>query len=113
MRYRTASTSDLDHWHCGRCARQPLWVSANQAKEPTRISAGYRAHNNRTAYYRLLLETTRTGAWQPWPLFMLQAVEETAGWTTAKIAAIRALAEHTTAHVRKRLPKIYSRSWWT
>ena len=60
-------------------------------------------------YYRLLLDTTRTGAWEPWLIFMLQAVEQTAQWTTAKIAAIRSLAEHTTAHVRERLPKIYSR----
>ncbi|MGS0757709.1 hypothetical protein ACVBEH_25450, partial [Roseateles sp. GG27B] len=30
-------------------------------------------------------------------------------WTTAKIAAIRSLAEHTTEHVRSHLPKIYSR----
>ena len=60
-------------------------------------------------YYRLLLGITRSQAWEPWLLFMLQAVEETARWTTAKIAAIRALAEHTTAHVRERLPKIYSR----
>jgi len=40
---------------------------------------------------------------------MLQAVEETAKWTTGKIAAIRMLAEHTTTHVRARLPKIYTR----
>ena len=40
---------------------------------------------------------------------MLQAVEETAKWTTAKITAIRTLSEHTTAHVRERLPKIYTR----
>lgn len=60
-------------------------------------------------YYRLLLETTRTGNLEPWIIFMLQAVEETAKWTTAKIAAIRTLAEHTTGHVRERLPKIYTR----
>lgn len=60
-------------------------------------------------YYRLLLETTRTQSWESWLLFMLQAVEETAHWTTAKIAAIRVLAEHTAGHVRDRLPKIYSR----
>jgi Fic family protein len=60
-------------------------------------------------YYRLLLDTTRTGNLEPWVIFMLQAVEETAKWTTAKIAAIRTLAEHTTAHVRERLPKIYTR----
>ncbi len=60
-------------------------------------------------YYHLLLDTTRTGNLEPWVIFMLQAVEETAKWTTAKIAAIRTLAEHTTAHVRERLPKIYTR----
>ena len=60
-------------------------------------------------YYRLLLAVTRDGAWEPWLLFMLQAVAETSKWTTAKIAAIRALAEHTTDYVRTRLPKIYSR----
>lgn len=60
-------------------------------------------------YYRLLLDTTRTQEWEPWLLFMLQAVEETSRWTTAKIGAIRSLAEHTISHVRERLPKIYSR----
>lgn len=60
-------------------------------------------------YYTRLLDVTRKEDWEPWILFMLQAVEETAQWTTAKIAAVRALAEHTTAHVRERLPKIYSR----
>ena len=60
-------------------------------------------------YYRLLLEVTRDQAWEPWVLYMLRAVEETSRWTTDKIAAIRALAEHTTDHVRSSLPKIYSR----
>lgn len=60
-------------------------------------------------YYRLLLDVTRHQTWEAWLLFMLRAVEETSRWTTAKIAAIRALAEHTTDHVRKALPKIYSR----
>lgn len=60
-------------------------------------------------YYRLLQGVTREHAWEPWLLFMLRAVEETSRWTTAKIAAIRSLAEHTTEHVRSRLPKIYSR----
>lgn len=65
------------------------------------------AHKN--DYYRLLLDVTRYGAWEPWLLFMLQAVEETAHWTTQKIGAIRTLVEHTTAHVRQRLPKTYTR----
>lgn len=64
---------------------------------------------NKQDYYRLLLDVTRAQAWEPWVLFMLRAVEETSRWTTAKIAAIRALAEHTRQHVRASLPKIYSR----
>lgn len=53
-------------------------------------------------YYRLLLDVTRNGAWEPWILFMLQAVEETAQWTTAKICAIRRLAEHTSNYIREK-----------
>lgn len=60
-------------------------------------------------YYRLLLEVTRDHAWEPWVLFMLKAVAETALWTTDKIVAIRALSELTVDHVRRRLPKVYSR----
>lgn len=60
-------------------------------------------------YYRLLLAVTSDGAWEEWTLFMLDAVADTAAWTTAKIAAIRTLSEHTAEFVRNRLPKIYSR----
>ena len=60
-------------------------------------------------YYRLLLEVTQKQAWEPWLLFMLRAVEETANWTTAKIMAIRELSDSTAAYVRERLPKVYSR----
>jgi Fic family protein len=60
-------------------------------------------------YYRLLIAVTRDRAWEPWLLFMLRGVEQTATWTTAKIAAVRTLAGATVDHVRARLPKIYSR----
>ena len=64
---------------------------------------------NKLDYYKLLLNVTRDAAWEPWVLFMLKAVEETSRWTTNKIAAIRALSEHTTAYIRSNLPKIYTR----
>jgi Fic family protein len=64
---------------------------------------------NKADYYRLLLGVTREQAWEPWLLYMLHGVEETATGITAKIAAIRELADHTTAQVRRSLPKIYSR----
>jgi Fic family protein len=63
---------------------------------------------NKADYYRLLLDVTRKQAWEPWILYVLQGVEETAIWTNAKIAAIRALFEHTTEYVRGSLPKVYS-----
>ncbi len=59
-------------------------------------------------YYRLLLEVTLHQNWEAWLLFVLDAVEETAHWTAAKIEAIRRLADHTSTHVRETLPKIYS-----
>jgi Fic family protein len=64
---------------------------------------------NKADYYRLLLAVTRDGAWEPWLLYMLRAVEDTSIWTSAKIAAVRKLAGSTTEYVRAKLPKIYSR----
>ena len=54
--------------------------------------------------YRLLIEVTTTGQWEPWILFMLAAVESTARWTTGKIRKIRELMQNTAALVRKRAP---------
>lgn len=60
-------------------------------------------------YYRLLLDVTRGQAWEEWVIFMLEAVAETAIWTTAKIGAIRKLADHTSEYVQACRPKIYRR----
>jgi Fic family protein len=59
-------------------------------------------------YYRLLLDVTRAAAWEAWVKFMIAGVEETAGWTTAKVEAIRELQTQTSAHVRKAAPKAHS-----
>lgn len=64
---------------------------------------------NKPDYYRLLLAVTREQAWEPWLLYILKGVEETALWTTTKISAIRRLQEDTAAYVKARAPKIYSR----
>lgn len=63
---------------------------------------------NKADYYRLLLAVTRDGAWQEWILYFLKGVEETANWTSAKIAAIRTLEDHTRHYIHAQLPKIYS-----
>jgi len=62
----------------------------------------------RADYYRLLLAVTREQAWEPWVLYMLHGVRDTAVWTTDKIEAVRKLMAHTADHVRQRLPKLYS-----
>jgi len=51
-------------------------------------------------YYRLLLAVTRDSAWEPWVLYMLAAIADTARWTTAKIAAMRDLMGRTAETVR-------------
>jgi len=63
----------------------------------------------RTDYYRLLNAVTTDDAWEPWVLFMLDAVQGTATWTTAKIRAIRELLRRASAHVREHASALYSR----
>lgn len=63
----------------------------------------------RTEYYRLLNAVTSDDAWEPWVLYMLDAVHDTAIWTTKKIKSIRELLRRTTAHVREHGSSLYSR----
>jgi len=64
---------------------------------------------SRGEYYRRLLDVTRHRAWEPWILYLLRGVEETARQTTGKISAIRELSARTVGHVRQAAPKVYSR----
>ena len=66
-------------------------------------------NDRRSEYYRLLLEVTTQGAWEPWVLYMLSAVQETSDWTRGKIWAIRRLMDQTVRYVATVLPKVYSR----
>lgn len=63
---------------------------------------------HRGHYNQVLLQVTREQDWVSLILFMLRGVEETAKWTTNKIAAIKALTEDTLEYVKMRAPKIYS-----
>jgi Fic family protein len=63
---------------------------------------------NKADYYRLLLEVTTKQSWGPWIVFMLDSIENTCGWTTEKIKAIRDLMRHTGDFIHRRLPKIYT-----
>ncbi len=63
---------------------------------------------HKSDYYRLLLDVTKTHAWEPWVLYLLVGIAETAEWTRDKIAAIRTLFELTSEHMQRQLPRLYS-----
>jgi Fic family protein len=63
---------------------------------------------NKLDYYQRLRGVTYKHEWEDWILYLLKGVEETANWTTSKIAAIRLLSTQTAEFVRTKLPKIYS-----
>jgi Fic family protein len=58
-------------------------------------------------YYHLLAGVTQRGAWKPWLMFMLRAIEETAKNTNQKIDDILAQMDATYKHVHKKL------KWYT
>ena len=60
-------------------------------------------------YYRLLREVTETQAWEPWLLYMLEGIRQTAEWTRERIVAIRDLFETTVEQVRSQAPTIYTK----
>jgi Fic family protein len=65
---------------------------------------------HKAEYYRLLRGVTERAEWEPWILFLLTGVEETANWTTGRILAIRDLFDQTVAECRAKLPsKVYSK----
>lgn len=64
---------------------------------------------HKSDYYAGLRRVTEEQAWEPWILFMLRAVEETARTTHTMILGIQALMQETADRVRTELPKIYSK----
>lgn len=61
-------------------------------------------------YYRLLRGVTENDQWEPWILYVLEAIEETATFTRERILAIRQLMLETMDHAKKDLPgRVYSK----
>lgn len=61
-------------------------------------------------YYRLLRGVTENREWEPWILYMLDAVEQTALHTRDKIVAIRDLLGETLQFAKEKLPsRVYSK----
>ena len=64
---------------------------------------------NKAGYYDGLRGVTERQEWEPWVLFMLQAVESTAQQTFDQVTRIRALMEQVRAQVQQQAPGIYSK----
>jgi len=65
-------------------------------------------NQNKGTYYKLLQETRNTQNWEPWLMFMLEAIEQTAIQTSAIIRGIKGLMMQYKKKIRTELPKIYS-----
>ncbi|WP_374578526.1 Fic family protein [Phenylobacterium sp.] len=63
---------------------------------------------NKADYYRLLQAVRDTGEWEPWLLYMLRGVEETAIETLRLVEGVRMLMADTKRQLRDNHPKIYS-----
>ena len=60
---------------------------------------------HKNTYYTLLRDVTEQGAWEPWILYVLRAVESTAETTVLRIEAINELLTHMVEEGRLKLPK--------
>jgi len=89
----------------GRILNLLFLIEMQLLSSPILYLSGY-ILRRKAEYYRLLREVTERRQWEPWILYNLDAVEQTAHWTNKKITAIRMLMSHTEQYIRKKLPKI-------
>jgi len=64
---------------------------------------------NKPAYYHALKSVTEQGAWEPWILYILDAVEQTSKSTLSTIQRIYIAQEDTFVFVKKNAPDICSK----
>jgi Fic family protein len=60
-------------------------------------------------YYRFLRAVTAAGEWEPWILFMLDAIQATSVDTIARVREICDEVDRTIDEIRTALPRIYTR----
>ena len=63
---------------------------------------------NKNEYYRLLQHTRDTSEWEPWLLYMINAVSETAAETTELVRGIKLLMTDYKNRIKQDHPKLYS-----
>lgn len=65
-------------------------------------------NQNKGTYYKLLQETRTTQNWEPWLMYILEAIEQTSIQTSAIVRGIKGLMMQHKKKIRAELPKIYS-----
>jgi Fic family protein len=65
--------------------------------------------DNKTPYYLGLKNVTEKGAWEPWIIYMLEAVERTAEQTIKRIDAIKKAMDRFSETLKEEEQKIYSK----
>lgn len=76
----------------GRILNILLLVEAGVLRSPILYLSRY-IIDHKDDYYRLLADVTQTGAWEPWVLYMIEAVRSSATSTLATIDAMTDLQE--------------------
>ncbi|NOT14461.1 MAG: Fic family protein [Methylotenera sp.] len=83
----------------GRIINVLYLVQQNLLNIPVLYLSAY-INKNKQEYYRLLQSVRDDGKWEPWILYMLDAVENTANITIGKILAIRDAMMQYKHHIR-------------
>jgi Fic family protein len=91
----------------GRIINILYLVQQNLLKIPTLYLSRY-INQTKADYYRLLQSTRETGDWEPWLLYMLNGVEQTAQETIVLIEQIKGLMQAYKQKMRTELARIYS-----
>jgi len=92
----------------GRILNVIYIISAGLLKNPVLCLSRYIIKSKNT-YNNLIRSVIEGGNWEPWILYILQGVEETALWTIDRIMEIKALFDETIILCKDKAPDIYSK----
>lgn len=92
----------------GRIVNLLYLVEKNLLETPILYLSRY-IIQNKSQYYEKLLKVTQDSAWIEWILYFLEAIKQTASWTTKKIISIHELISETCAFVLEKAPQIYKK----
>jgi Fic family protein len=92
----------------GRILNILYLIHAGLLRIPVLYLSRYIIHT-KNEYYELLRNVTEKIDWEPWILYILKGVQETAVWTTERIKAIQRLFEETVTLCKENVPKVYSK----